>query len=156
MRLISQPRLAVLTLVCGAAFAGSAAMAQTSSGSDTQSQINPSSSQSKSFLDSLGSLPTQSSSSMQNPSVGDTVPDNVQLHPMPDDAASAVPSAKDHHVAKTDNDTAVIAHPDSRKVVGVVSDSDSTASTSDSSSDDSDGGDSTDSMNSTTDSDSDN
>ncbi|WP_274426822.1 hypothetical protein [Chelativorans sp. YIM 93263] len=105
-------------------------MAQTtSSDSSMQNQINPSSDQSKSVFDSLRGLATQSSSSFMNPSVGDTVPDDVELQPMPNAAADALPAAKDHHVAKTDDDTAIIAHPETRKVLGVISGSDTTAST---------------------------
>lgn len=145
MRIRSNTQVAIISVLCGVVFTASAAVAQTTSSStntqtkssDTgvkamQAQKPSSATNSDDFFGGLMNLPTQSKAGF-NPTVGATVPDDVTLHPIPSLAAEAMPSVKDHHVAKMDGNTAVIADPKTRKITHVVSSSDSTASTSGSS-----------------------
>lgn len=85
-----------------------------------QSQLSPSPDQVQALIKGLAGLVAQSPSGFQ-PSLGASIPDQLKTQPMPPEAAQALPQAKDHHVAKTDDQTIVIVDPASRQVVGVIS-----------------------------------
>jgi hypothetical protein len=135
MRDTSRARFAALALACSVAFAASAA-AQTSDPAPAapsapsampgapQGSSAPSPDQVQAFIKELGSFLSQPGSGSRSgfqPSVGASVPPEVKTEPMPSGAAAALPDFKDHHVAKTDDQTIVIVDPVSRQVVGVIS-----------------------------------
>jgi hypothetical protein len=82
-------------------------------------QINPTADQATAIFKSLESLIVQSLGGFQ-PSVGAPVPPDLQTQPMPPAGGQVLPEAKDHHVAKTDDNTILIVDPITRQVVGVV------------------------------------
>jgi hypothetical protein len=138
MRDTSRSGLAALALACSVALAASGAAAQTSPSAQSpdpsqsqqspqdqqsqqgqQSQVNPSADQVQALIQGLAGWVTQSLSGFQ-PSLGAPVPDELKTQPMPPSAAQALPEAKDHHVAKTDDQTILIVDPVTRQVVGVI------------------------------------
>lgn len=82
--------------------------------------INPSGDQANAFLKSLEGMAVQAMQGLQQPSAGDKVPPDVKTTPMPADAAAALPEAKDHHVVKTDDDTALVVDPFTREIISVI------------------------------------
>jgi hypothetical protein len=127
MRVTSRAGLAALALACSVAFASGSAIAQTSApqspgaaaGFAPQSQVNPSPDQVSAFIKELGSFVSQSVSGFQ-PQVGAPAPKELKTQPMPSGAAAAIPDLKDHHVAKTDDQTILIVDPVTRQIVGVI------------------------------------
>jgi hypothetical protein len=127
MRHTLRAGVATLALVCGAAFAVTSAIAQTSpqpnsnQGGTVQGSINPSNDQTQALIKSLQQLlPQQQPAAGWQPAPGAPVPQDMQLQPMPSDAASAVPQVKDHHVAKVNDGTILIVDPITRQIVGVI------------------------------------
>ena len=121
-----------LVLACSVAFAAVPAAAQTASPAPSdpaaqsgpapdsgKKQITATGDQAQAVLKSLEGLLVQSLSGFQ-PSVGASVPPDLQTQPMPPAAKSALPEAKDHHVVKTDDQTILIVDPATRQVVGVI------------------------------------
>jgi hypothetical protein len=129
-----QAGAATLAFIGSVALAATA-VAQTSSPAPggAASSLNLTPDAIKSFLSSLASVATQSAPSGFKPSVGDSVPQNVQLNPMPSDAKANVPQAQqDQHVAKVDDDdddsdadVVLIVDPITRQIVGIVAADDS-------------------------------
>jgi|GEM_PF-7111318 len=134
--------LVALAIACGVFFVPGASLAQTpspaspatsssaaSAGSYTaQGNLSPTADQVQTFVKSLENFVAQSMTGV-DPTVGKPVPQNVQLQPMPPAAAAAVPEVKDHHVAKTDDQTILIVDPITRQIVGVISAADDSSTT---------------------------
>ena len=56
--------------------------------------------------------------------IGDRVPDNIELHPMPPEIANKVPQAKSHSFFVKDGDNAIVlVSPSDRRVADVIPDS---------------------------------
>jgi hypothetical protein len=134
MRDTSRAGFAALALVFSVALTGSV-IAQTSdptpAAPDAPSAIPgapqgssaPSPDQVQAFIKELGSYLSQPGSGVRSgfqPSVGASVPQDLKTDPVPPGAAAAMPAFKDHHIAKTDDQTIVIVDPVSRQVVGVI------------------------------------
>lgn len=140
MRDTTRAGVAALALACGVAFAAVGAAAQTTSPSQNTAPggtmmapgapapINPTADQARAILQSLENFVTQSVSGPK-PTVGASVSPDVQLQPMPPAAQQVLPQAKDHHVAKTDDDTILIVDPVTRQVVGVIQEMDDSTTT---------------------------
>jgi hypothetical protein len=53
--------------------------------------------------------------------IGDRVPDNIELHPMPPEIANKVPQAKSHSFFVKDGDNAIVlVSPSDRRVADVI------------------------------------
>jgi hypothetical protein len=53
--------------------------------------------------------------------IGDRVPDNIELHPMPPEVASKVPQARSHSFFVKDGDNAIVlVSPSDRRVADVI------------------------------------
>jgi hypothetical protein len=85
-----------------------------------QDKINPSADQAAAFLKNLEDMAVQVVQGLQQPTVGAKVPPDVKTTPMPSDAATTLPDAKDHHVVKSDDDTVLIVDPLTREIVSVI------------------------------------
>jgi hypothetical protein len=145
MRPTTRAGVATLALLCSVSIGGIAAVAQTggmptgtSPGGGAapptvvtpQGQINPTTDQGQALVQSLQDLATQIFPGFF-PSLGASVPQDMQLKPIPPQAKEAMPpqikqalpqpqQGQDHHVAKTDDNTIVIVDPVTRQVVGVI------------------------------------
>lgn len=145
MRLAPQAGVATLALICSISLATMTAVAQTG-GSQTntpstgvagpsivtpQGQINTSADQTQAIFQSLESFATQLFPGF-SPAPGKSVPQDMQLKPLPPQAKAAIPPQMkaampridDHHVAKIDDNTIVIVDPVTRQVVGVITNDD--------------------------------
>lgn len=127
MHIMSKAIVPAIAVFCVTAFAAAPALSQaTSATTPTQSgqgQANSSDDQYGTLFESLEGLLVQGQGSSDNysPNVGDKVPDSVQLQPMPQAAAQAMPEAQNHHVAKVNDNTTVIADPETRQILGIIS-----------------------------------
>lgn len=139
MRHTTRAGVAALALACGVALTAFGAAAQTTDPSQNAAPgvtmtpgapapINPTADQARALLQSLENFVTQSVSGPK-PTVGASVSPDVKLQPMPPAAQQALPQAKDHHVAKTDDDTILIVDPVTRQVVGVIQEMDESTTT---------------------------
>lgn len=53
-------------------------------------------------------------------SVGDSVPDNIKLYPLPSEIEQKVPPAKSHEFFVEDNDTIILVSPSDRRIADVL------------------------------------
>lgn len=113
--------LAVLfTVALGAAATAQDATPSTTPPASAQGKIDPSAEQAAAFLKSLENMAVQVVQGLQQPSVGSKVPPDVKTTPMPAAAAATLPEAKDHHVVKSDDNTALVVDPLTREIVSVI------------------------------------
>jgi len=130
MRHATRAGAAALAFLCGVAFAAAQttspappAASPTTPGA-MQGQIKPTDDQSDALIKVFENLVVQAIPGLQQPTVGTSAPPDLKLQPMPPQGAAVLPQAKDHHVAKTDDDTIVIVDPVTRQIVGVITDDD--------------------------------
>ncbi|WEX08315.1 hypothetical protein [Chelativorans sp. AA-79] len=126
MHFVSKAIVPAIAVFCATTFAAAPAFSQATSATapaqSGQANANASGDQYDTLFESLAGLLVQGQGSPNySPNIGDTLPDNVQLQPMPQAAAQALPEAQNHHVAKVDDNTTVIADPESRQILGVIS-----------------------------------